>query len=235
MLFQEIRLHKLACDKNLYTEVAPARQIMACYSRGRICAVGGENSCGLEGYSPKIEVPPSRRARNGPTFLHSLKFKLYKNFHSYQHVSKEWQLIMSDFLHCCACTTSQAFQLAQPSQLIQTVPTCQTLPTGTNLPTFRMSNCCAPYPPCLTSQSSRLAQPSQLAQTLRLCPTANPPKLPKLADLPIFPRLRNLPAFCLTPPPPDLPNPPNLSKPLDLPYPRTLPNLALIFSHCCAP
>ena len=45
MIFDELRLHKAFFDENLCTEIAVARRITACYSRGRNCAVGGENMC----------------------------------------------------------------------------------------------------------------------------------------------------------------------------------------------
>ena len=43
--FYELRLHKAFFDEKLCTEIAVARRITAWRSRGRNCAVGGENKC----------------------------------------------------------------------------------------------------------------------------------------------------------------------------------------------
>merc|ERR1712110_1370232 len=69
MIFEELRLHKAFFDENLCTEIAVARRITACYSRGRNCAVGCENTCFFEKYAQKIEVPAPRRARYSPAFF----------------------------------------------------------------------------------------------------------------------------------------------------------------------
>ena len=69
MIFHELRLHKAFFDENLCIQIAVARRITACCSRGRNCAVGDENTCFFEKYAPKIEVSAPRRARYGPAFL----------------------------------------------------------------------------------------------------------------------------------------------------------------------
>ena len=59
-IFHEIGLDKPEFDENLYDHIYVTRRITACYSRGRNCAVGCENTCLFEKYGQKIEVPAPR-------------------------------------------------------------------------------------------------------------------------------------------------------------------------------
>ena len=62
-MFHEQRLHEAFFDENLCVQIAVARRITACYSRGRNRAVGNENTCFSEKNAPKLGFLP-RGERN---------------------------------------------------------------------------------------------------------------------------------------------------------------------------